>query len=133
MHHISRFVTDAACGQLAELQRQATNCPVAINVLPCQLVDTAMVERITELARHHGIDTSLLVLALLENEDATKLPSCGVFAKPLRDLSGKFALGDFGTGHSSLAILSSMKIDTVILKSFHHLPDGGRRNLRDHS
>ena len=113
---VSYFVLESACQQLADLREAGLPLPrVAINIQPTQLEDEELVEKIILVTSRHGIDPSLIELELLETEDAFKLLSIPDHTKVLKELGVRFALDDFGSGYSSLAMLGSVHIDTVKL------------------
>jgi EAL domain-containing protein (putative c-di-GMP-specific phosphodiesterase class I) len=113
---VSYFVLESACQQLADLRDAGVPLPrVAINIQPTQLEDEELGEKIILTTSRHGIDPSLIELELVETEDASKLLSIPDRTKILKELGVRFALDDFGSGNSSLAMLSSVHIDTVKL------------------
>jgi EAL domain-containing protein (putative c-di-GMP-specific phosphodiesterase class I) len=113
---VSYFVLESACQQLADLRRTGVPLPrVAINIQPGQLEDEELGEKIFLATARHGINPSLIELELVETEDASRLLSNPDRTRSLKELGVRFALDDFGSGYSSLAMLGSTHIDTVKL------------------
>ncbi|MDR5753207.1 MULTISPECIES: EAL domain-containing protein [unclassified Caballeronia] len=113
---ISYFVLETACHQLAGLQHSGVSSARAtINIQPSQLADRELSERIVEACSRNQIEPSLIELELLETENASQVLNVSDYTRPFEKLGVRFALDDFGSGYSSLAMLGSTRIQTIKL------------------
>jgi EAL domain-containing protein (putative c-di-GMP-specific phosphodiesterase class I) len=112
----SYFVFESVCGQMQGLQRAGLRVPrIAVNILPSQLLDDELHDRLFEITARHEIDPSVFELELVETQDAATLLCQPYFTRALRSLGVAFALDDFGTGYSSLAALATLQVDRIKL------------------
>lgn len=111
---LTTFVIDAVCRQMGLAQREKRAVvPVAINVPPTVLAEPDFGDRLQRCASKYGVDMSLLQIELAESEDALAVLGSGEVAGELRSRGVRFAVDDFGTGFSSLAMLSAMDVDVI--------------------
>ncbi|WP_167306359.1 EAL domain-containing protein [Caballeronia arationis] len=113
---ISYFVLETACRQLGGLQHSGVlSARATINIQPSQLADRELSERIVETCSRYQIEPSLIELELLETENASQVLTVSDYTRPFEKLGVRFALDDFGSGYSSLAMLGSTRIQTIKL------------------
>jgi EAL domain-containing protein (putative c-di-GMP-specific phosphodiesterase class I) len=114
---VSYFVLETACRQMSGLRYAGgLSLRATINIQPSQLADRELSERLVESTSRYQIDPSLIELELLETEDAARVLSVGENTRPFEKLGVRFALDDFGSGYSSLAMLGSSHIQTIKLE-----------------
>lgn len=108
------FVVDSACRDLSRFMSDGhAPFPIAVNVPPSLLASETFASEIAAIARSHGVAPSLLELELSESEDTTTLLSTEILTRTLRSMGVRISIDDFGTGFSSLAMLSGFEVDTV--------------------
>lgn len=114
IRELDRYVCEEVCREIARLKSlELRTVPISINISPLDFDDRDLPQRVLELADKYGVDHSLLHLELTETAYAED-PDVVVSAlKELRSYGFKIELDDFGSGYSSLALLSIMPIDIL--------------------
>jgi len=103
-----------ACRQLAEWRAAGVMVPtVAVNLSPLQLGDASLVERVATLLETHDLVPSRLVLEITETAVMRAPDRTRMVLAELSRLGVGLHLDDFGTGHSSLSLLSRFPFDTL--------------------
>ncbi len=113
---LDRFVWESAVSQMASWKREhGYSIPVSINISRIDLYDPDLEAELTGLVEKYGIDTADLYLEITESaytddsrqlvESVTRLRSCGF----------KIEMDDFGSGYSSLNMLTRLPIDVLKL------------------
>lgn len=114
IRELGRGSIERACAQMA---RWAAAGPaaarVAVNLSPLQLRDQQLPERVREALQRHGIAPSALELELTETTVMAEGPATADVLARLRALGVHLVLDDFGTGHSSLAVLKRLRPDKL--------------------
>ncbi len=121
---IGEWVLRTACAEAASWSRPAS---IAVNLSPVQFRGAKLVETVTSVLAHTGLDPTRLELeitesALLENTDTVLR-----VLKGLRAMGVRISMDDFGTGYSSLSYLQKFPFDKIkIDQSFvRDMGDGG--------
>ncbi|GAA4722922.1 putative bifunctional diguanylate cyclase/phosphodiesterase [Phytohabitans rumicis] len=83
---------------------------LALNVSPHSLLDPTFSGLVLTELRAHRIEPAALVLELAETTSVGQLQTVGEVLAGLRAAGVRFALADFGTGHSSLAVVSEVPV-----------------------
>lgn len=113
---IDWWVLREACAQLNVWQKRFTflePLTMSVNLSGLQLVQLSLVERLDKILRETGVDGSSLKLEITETGLLKNANSGTVMLKQLKTLGVKLSIDDFGTGHSSLARLHQLPIDTL--------------------
>ncbi len=87
--------------------------PISVNISRTDMFDTTLVEKLKELVEDNHLDYSNIKLEITESaytEDSKLLLG---LIKELRGLGFEIEMDDFGSGYSSLNMLSSMPIDVL--------------------
>ena len=89
---------------------------ISVNVSPLNLADPDFVDTVLGTLDHHAIESRWLVLEITETALMSNLPACRRALRRLVDSGVGVSLDDFGSGHSSLAMikdipLTELKID----------------------
>ncbi|MFB8791952.1 MAG: EAL domain-containing protein [Potamolinea sp.] len=113
---IDWWVLREACVQLNVWQKRFTflePLTMSVNLSGLQLVQLSLVERLDKILRETGVNGSSLKLEITETGLLKNANSGTVMLKQLKTLGVKLSIDDFGTGHSSLARLHQLPIDTL--------------------
>ena len=89
---------------------------ISVNVSPLNLADPDFVDTVLGTLDRHAIESRWLVLEITETALMSNLPACRRALRRLVDSGVGVSLDDFGSGHSSLAMikdipLTELKID----------------------
>lgn len=116
---IGTWVIDAACAQARLWSDAGTPLKIAVNVSPLQLAPGKLVGEVMGALDRHGIPAGLLEIEITEGTAIADLPGAAAQLQQLIDAGVGVALDDYGTDHSTLALLQALPLTTVkIAKSF---------------
>ena len=111
---VDDFVCKEAVKQINEWKEKFnTTIPVAVNVSRSDIFSASFVERLKELVEQSGLSFSDLKLEITESaytEDAGKLVEV---INQLKELGFEIEMDDFGSGYSSLNMLSTMPVNVL--------------------
>jgi EAL domain-containing protein (putative c-di-GMP-specific phosphodiesterase class I) len=113
---LGRWILENACTQAHTWQQRDPShrhLSVAINVSPLQLQDGRFVQDVADALNGSGLDPGSLVLEITEGAVMADVESAIARLVSLRQLGVRVAVDDFGTGHSSLALLRRLPVDTI--------------------
>ena len=114
IHIVDHFVWGEAARQIAAWKKKWNfPLPVSVNLSRADVFDSALVEKLIKLIESNGLDFGNIKLEVTESaytENAKQLLE--VIAR-LRDHGFEVEMDDFGSGYSSLNMLSSMPIDVL--------------------
>ena len=113
---IGEWVIGEACRQAATWREQGLRMRIAINISGHQLRDDRFVALLEEQVRHHRIPPSRLTCEITESVAMEDTAQTRAAFQRLRQAGFHVSIDDFGTGHSSLAVLrrlpaAELKID----------------------
>ncbi|WP_108668674.1 putative bifunctional diguanylate cyclase/phosphodiesterase [Euzebya rosea] len=116
---IGRFterVLGDAVVMLRRLHDEGHPVSISVNVSPLNLADPGFVDTVLRTLRDHDIESRWLVLEITETALMSNLAGCRRALRRLVDSGVGVSLDDFGSGHSSLAMikdipLTELKID----------------------
>jgi diguanylate cyclase (GGDEF)-like protein/PAS domain S-box-containing protein len=123
---IGEWALRSACQQMRHWQaRGAPSIRLSVNLAGPQIMRGNIVVAVDEVLRDTGIDPQLLELEVTETFVMDHVEQVVSILSGLRDLGVRIAVDDFGTGHSSLATLKRLPVDTLkIDRAFvNDLPD----------
>ena len=125
---LSELVLDRACTALAAWP---TELPISFNLSPRQFGDIRLPDRILSILERHGIPGSRLEIEITERAVLADLDVARSIIWDLAAAGVRISLDDFGTGMSSLAILTqlpidSLKIDRSFIAGVDQLPHKGK-------
>ena len=92
-----------------------TAIPVSINVSRIDLFNIDIVEYFTSLLDKYKIKAGLIEIEITESAYAENMNLADKVVQQLRSKGFKVAMDDFGSGYSSLNMLSTLKIDVIKL------------------
>ena len=104
--------------------------PVSVNVSRIDIQDHDIVNNMMDIVREAGIDASELHLEITESAYATDTRNLIDTVEAFRDKGFKIEMDDFGSGYSSLNMLTSLPID--VLKVDMKFVHGVHENARNH-
>lgn len=108
------FVMEAAIAQIAAWQRDGLSIErVSVNVSQHQFASGALVPKVRELLRRHGVSGKHLEIEVTESVLGGDIASVRHQLHELRSLGAAIAMDDFGTGYSSLSQLRTLPIDVM--------------------
>jgi diguanylate cyclase (GGDEF)-like protein len=120
IYQLGDWVLRRACEQLADLGR-ASQLHLSVNISPKQFREQNFVERVRKILAETGAPPELLTLEITESLVIDDIEQTVQRMRILKTLGLSFAMDDFGTGHSSLAYLKRLPLDTIkIDRSFVH-------------
>lgn len=86
---------------------------VSVNLSPCQLRDRRLVETVGQILAETGLEGRWLEFELTEGALMQNIEESIDTLNALKQLGVRLSIDDFGTGHSSLAYLRRLPVDTL--------------------
>lgn len=116
IHDLDRYVWEKACQKLQEWRtNDYPMIPVSVNVSRADIYQPHFVENMCELVKKYGIEPSDLHLEITESA-YTECPDQIISTvEALRKRGFIIEMDDFGSGYSSLSLLSQLSIDILKL------------------
>lgn len=102
-----------ACWKAAGWARAGAPAKISVNVSALQFRDDRFAENVLHIVRHAGLSPSFLELEVTESVAMEDPERALKLIEPLRAAGIRFAIDDFGCGHSSLAALSKLPFDVI--------------------
>ena len=87
--------------------------PVSVNVSRVDVFNPTLVETLLGIVRENGLEPGALKLEVTESAYTDNAGQMIGLISRLRELSFEIEMDDFGSGYSSLNMLSSMPIDVL--------------------
>jgi len=110
---IGNWVIDESCRQIGAWLREGRRLKVSINLSAHQVRQTDLVERIRGALQRHGVDPKLLVCEFTESAAMEDALAAQRVIDELEAMGVRLSIDDFGTGHSSLAMLRHLKVQEL--------------------
>ncbi|NGZ26096.1 MAG: bifunctional diguanylate cyclase/phosphodiesterase, partial [Magnetococcales bacterium] len=128
---IGEWVLREACAMASRWQKQASPMPaIAVNVSAKQIQQQGFVELVSHILQEYGIGKHQLAIEVTESAVMGAISQSAPVLYHLKRLGMSIAVDDFGTGHSSLAYLKQLPIDTLkIDRSFIKDLPGNRHDV----
>ena len=117
---IGQWVIDEACRQAAQWRERGLRMRVAINISGHQLRQDNLVQHVEAALGRHGIPPGRLTCEITESVAMEDTSQTRAAFERLRRAGLHISIDDFGTGHSSLAVLrrlpaAEIKIDRAFI------------------
>ena len=113
---LDHYVWAAVAAQIRDWRdRFHVTLPVSVNVSRVDLFDPDLVVRLLDLVRQNGLEPADLLLEITESAYTTDAEQIVKAVKRLREVGFRIEMDDFGSGYSSLNMLSTMPIDALKL------------------
>jgi diguanylate cyclase (GGDEF)-like protein/PAS domain S-box-containing protein len=113
---LGHWVLQEACVQLKAWKEIGSASPelwISVNVSSLQFNHPGLVEEITAALRESGLEARCLVLELTESAAMENPTAVKELLMQLRAMGVRISVDDFGTGHSSLAMLRQLPADSL--------------------
>jgi diguanylate cyclase (GGDEF)-like protein len=111
--HLTSWALARAIRQMAQWREAGLEIDVAVNLSAPDIMDPQLVEEIQARLLEHSVQPARLVLEITESA-VMRDPQLAARHMQLLKLAGvRFAMDDFGTGHSSLSQLSRLPLDQL--------------------
>ena len=111
---IDRFVWNEAAARIAQWRdRYGITLPVSVNLSRSDVFDPRLVDRFVGLIRDHGLDYRDLKLEVTESAYTDNARMLLDVIRRLRETGFEIEMDDFGSGYSSLNMLSDMPLDVL--------------------
>ena len=111
---LDRYVWEESAKQIARWKKElGMTIPVSVNVSRVDIAAPDVVEFITKIVKENGLEPKDYMLEITESaytEDSKRIIEV---VEKLRSLGHKIEMDDFGSGYSSLNMLTSMPIDAL--------------------
>ena len=106
---------EAAAHVRAWKERLGISLPVSVNVSRVDLLDPALVDKLQSIVSENGLSYGELLLEITESAYTQDAEQIIEKVKRLRQLGFRIEMDDFGSGYSSLGMLSTLPIDALKL------------------
>lgn len=113
---IDYYVWEEAVRQIVRWKQQCgVTLPVSVNVSRIDIHDAGLKEHLLQILKENGLGTDSLYLELTESAYGEDVEKHIQVVKELRESGFKIEMDDFGSGYSSLNMLSSLPVDVLKL------------------
>ncbi len=115
---VGYWVFESVCKNINKLRQQnlwADDSAFFVNVSPKQLLDKDFANRIQDMLKENNIDPHWVVIEITEESLIDNYDDVIRQLNKLVDYGLRFALDDFGSGYSSLALLKDLPIEFLKL------------------
>jgi EAL domain-containing protein (putative c-di-GMP-specific phosphodiesterase class I) len=130
IHEIGAHMIDLACAAALEWCEGADRIEVAVNVSATQLHDVGFADRLIDTVRTLELDPSLLIIEVTESTAIIDVSAVAERLDWLRSVGMTISVDDFGTGHSSVEqVLSLRATELKIDQSLVRDESSGARTL----
>lgn len=113
MHEFTLWVLDAAVRQCRHWYDRGLSIGVSVNISPRGLHDPELAAAVSGLLRRHEVAPTRVELEVTESAVMAEPERSMDTLTRLRSMGIRVSIDDFGTGHSSLAYLQRLPMDTV--------------------
>ena len=111
---VDKYVWAEAARQIAEWKEKlGISVPVSVNLSRVDIFDPMLEDILEGLIADNGLDRKLLKLEVTESAYTENAEELLKIMKRLRDKGYEIEMDDFGSGYSSLNMLSSMPVDIL--------------------
>lgn len=112
IYQLGDWVLCAACEHISKMSATRPLI-ISVNISPNQFREPAFVSRVAEVVREYAIDPKLLHFEITESTMLDNIEQTIERMEAIKSLGISFSVDDFGTGHSSLAYLKRLPIETI--------------------
>lgn len=111
---LDRFVWEEAAAQIAAWKKKfGFVLPVSVNVSRIDIYDPELEDRLLAILAKNGLTNSELLLEITESAYSDNASRLIEVVNSLRDKGFKIEMDDFGSGYSSLNMLTTIPIDVL--------------------
>ena len=129
---LDRYVWEEAARQIAAWKKElGVTIPVSVNVSRVDIAAPDMTDFITKIVKENGLSPSEYHLEITESAYTSDSKHIIEVVENLRSLGHKVEMDDFGSGYSSLNMLTSMPIDVLKMdKAFIRNIQPGNKEMK---
>ncbi|MER2139952.1 MAG: EAL domain-containing protein, partial [Succiniclasticum sp.] len=111
---VDHYVWDVAARQIAEWRRKfGVTLPISVNLSRVDVFDPRLEERLEALVERYDLDHKSLKLEITESAYTENAEQMIELINRLQARGFEIEMDDFGSGYSSLNMLSSMPVDVL--------------------
>ena len=111
---VDNYVWQVAAAQIAEWRKKyGVKLPVSVNLSRNDVFDPTLIDRLVRIIEDNGLDYSDMKMEVTESAYTEKANDLLQVVHRLRQLGFEIEMDDFGSGYSSLNMLSYMPIDVL--------------------
>ena len=111
---LDRYVWEESAKQIRRWKEElGVTIPVSVNVSRIDIAAPDMTDFITKIVKDNGLSPSVYMLEITESAYTSDSKHIIEVVENLRSLGHKVEMDDFGSGYSSLNMLTSMPIDVL--------------------
>ena len=107
------WVLRRACEILATLRQRGLRISLSVNLSARDLNNMALPDQIAALLTEHALDAAALSLEITESSWMQAAGQATTVIRKLAEMGVQLAIDDFGIGHSSLAYLKQLPVQTL--------------------
>ena len=116
IQELDHYVWSQAASQIKDWkERLKVSLPVSVNVSRIDLYDPELTDKLLGITKESGLAPEDLLLEITESAYTEKTDQIITTVKKLRTIGFRIEMDDFGSGYSSLSMLSKMPIDALKL------------------
>ena len=113
---LDQYVWAEAARQVSKWKERFQICvPVSVNVSRIDLFDPELVEKLVQIVKANGLNYEELQLEITESAYTENADQIIETVKKLREVGFRIEMDDFGSGYSSLNMLSTLPVDALKL------------------
>jgi EAL domain-containing protein (putative c-di-GMP-specific phosphodiesterase class I) len=109
----TRYVLDRSIEAATEWTDAGYALPVSVNVSARSLLDPSLPAQVADLLRRHRMPAGHLVLEITESIAMSDREIVDQVLAALREMGVQVSVDDFGTGFSSLAVVTRVQVDEL--------------------
>jgi diguanylate cyclase (GGDEF)-like protein len=113
INRLTVHVLELALRQVRQWLDDGHEIPVAVNLSPRCLLDTAMLDTVRNMLARHGVAARMLRLEVTETAVMGNPALALDTLTGLHELGVRLAIDDYGTGYSSMAYLKKLPVDEL--------------------
>ena len=111
---VDNFVWQEAARQVAKWkEKYHFTMPVSVNVSRADIFDLTLTDRLLQIMKENHLDFDEMKLEITESACTENVKQVVSLVENLREIGFEIEMDDFGSGYSSLNMLSSMPIDVL--------------------
>ena len=116
IQELDRYVWSETAAQIRNWKKRFNvSLPVSVNVSRIDLYDPDLIDKLLDIVRANRLSAEELLLEITESAYTESSEHIAEKVKKLRKLGFKIEMDDFGSGYSSLSMLSYIPIDALKL------------------
>ncbi len=129
---LDRYVWEESAKQIKRWKEElGVTIPVSVNVSRVDIAAPDMTDFITKIVKENGLSTSEYMLEITESAYTSDSKRIIEVIENLRSLGHKVEMDDFGSGYSSLNMLTDMPVDVIKMdKAFIRNIQPGNKAMR---